>query len=281
MAAPTTPHGSFRYGNEHIRFAIRPQPDRKANRISIHVEPDGRVVVDAPAGASRDTVLAATRKRARWISQHLAAVRARVAHLLPREYVSGESLLYLGRRYWLKVRVTPDQAGSTRMRGACIEVSVPTSDPLQVRAQLDAWFRARARQVFMERMQVVAAPLRWVKELPAMRLQAMKVQWGSCSPAGRITLNPHLVKAPRECIDYVLLHELCHLRNHNHSPQFYKSLDAQMPRWRTTKERLDGMAEQLLPSDQESGPKTTIIDRCRETISGKALPSISSRCTIS
>ena len=263
MAAPTTPHGSFRYGNEHIRFAIRQQPDRKGNRISIHVEPDGRVVVDAPAGASRDTVLAATRKRARWISQHLAAVRTRLAYLLPREYVSGKSLLYLGRRYWLKVRVTPDQAGSTRMRGACIEVSVPTRDPLLVRAQLDAWLWARARQVFMERMQVIAAPLRWVKELPAMRLQAMKVQWGSCSPAGRITLNPHLVKAPRECIDYVLLHELCHLRHHNHSPQFYKSLDGQMPRWRATKERLDGMAEQLLPSDQESGPKTTIIDRCR------------------
>ncbi len=75
----------------------------------------------------------------------------------------------------------------------------------------------------------------------------MKVQWGSCSPAGRITLNPHLVKAPRECIDYVLLHELCHLRHHNHSPQFYRSLDRHMPRWRAIKERLDGMAEQVLP----------------------------------
>ena len=78
-------------------------------------------------------------------------------------------------------------------------------------------------------------------------MQDMKVQWGSCSPAGRITLNPHLVKAPRECIDYVLLHELCHLRHHNHSTRFYKALDANMPHWRAVKQRLDAMAEQLLP----------------------------------
>ena len=92
----------------------------------------------------------------------------------------------------------------------------------------------------------MAAPLRWVSQLPPVRIQVMTVQWGSCSPAGRITLNPHLVKAPRECIDYVLLHELCHLQHHNHSPNFYKALDRHMPRWRLVKSRLDKMAEQLL-----------------------------------
>lgn len=76
-----------------------------------------------------------------------------------------------------------------------------------------------------------------------MRLQLMTVQWGSCSPSGRITLNPLLVKAPRECIDYVLLHELCHLLHHNHSPKFYRTLDRHMPNWRAVKEKLDNMAE--------------------------------------
>jgi hypothetical protein len=76
----------------------------------------------------------------------------------------------------------------------------------------------------------------------------MTVQWGSCSPAGRITLNPWLVKAPRECIDYVLLHELSHLLHHNHSPKFYRALDRHMPAWRTVKARLDGMAEDVFRS---------------------------------
>ena len=79
-----------------------------------------------------------------------------------------------------------------------------------------------------------------------MRLQSMKVQWGSCSPAGRITLNRLLVKAPRECLDHVLLHELWHLHHHNHSPRFYRELDCHMPAWRPIKERLDEMAEQVL-----------------------------------
>lgn len=73
----------------------------------------------------------------------------------------------------------------------------------------------------------------------------MTVQWGSCSPSGRITLNPLLVKTPRECIDYVLLHELCHLLHHNHSPRFYRALDRHMPNWRAVKERLDEMAEDV------------------------------------
>ncbi|MEJ2632642.1 MAG: M48 family metallopeptidase [Acidihalobacter sp.] len=64
-----------------------------------------------------------------------------------------------------------------------------------------------------------------------MRLLAMKTQWGSCSPRGTLTMNPHLVKAPRECIDYVLLHELCHLAEHNHSDRFYRLMGQVMPRW--------------------------------------------------
>ena len=88
--------------------------------------------------------------------------------------------------------------------------------------------------------------LRWKHPPPPVRLQAMKVQWGSCSPAGRLTLNPWLVKAPRDCIDYVILHELCHLKEHNHSPRFYKLLDKHMPLWRERKERLDELAEVIL-----------------------------------
>ena len=79
-----------------------------------------------------------------------------------------------------------------------------------------------------------------------MRLQVMKTQWGSCSPTGKLTLNPWLVKAPRDCIDYVILHELCHLKEHNHSPRFFKLLDRHMPAWRQRKARLDELAEIIL-----------------------------------
>lgn len=235
----------LQYGDEVIRFGVRVQPQRTVQRIAIHVEPDGRVLVDAPAGASQAAVVAAVRKRSRWICEHVDAVRARLTHALPREYVSGESLMYLGRRYRLKVLVLADARADARMRGAFIEASVPDRSHDMVKAALAGWYRQRAREVFAQRLLAVAAPLRWVQTMPPMRLQFMTVQWGSCSPAGRITLNPLLVKAPRECIDYVLLHELCHLLHHNHSKQFYRTLDRQMPNWRMIKDRLDGMAEEM------------------------------------
>ena len=166
--------------------------------------------------------------------------------MLPREYVSGESLPYLGRRYRLKVTVQREVAAHARLRGGYLEVAAPQRDPALLRAVLETWFRGRATEVLTQRLAAVAAPLRWVRQLPPTRLQVMKVQWGRCSPAGRITLNPWLVKAPRECIDYVLLHELCHLQHHNHSLKFYNALDRHMPHWRAVKKRLDELAEQVL-----------------------------------
>lgn len=243
-----TEHASqhhFAYGDEVIAFSLRRQSSRIVTRVAIHVDPDARVLVDAPDTAPLADVLTAVKKRARWISQHVGAAKARLTHVLPREYVSGESLHYLGRRYRLKVIVNADATVEARMRGAFITVTAPEHAPTIIKSALDAWYRQRARELFADRLAAVAAPLRWVKQPPPMRLQFMTVQWGSCSPTGRITLNPLLVKAPRECIDYVLLHELCHLLHHNHSPEFYRTLGRHMPNWRVVKERLDNMAEEV------------------------------------
>lgn len=236
---------SIQYGDELICFSLRRQPSRTAQRLAIHVEPDGSVLVDASEVTSLEVVMSAVKKRVRWISQHVGAARERLHHVLPREYVSGEALHYLGRRYRLKVVVQAGVVPHARMRGGFIEVTVDEHRPVTIQKILDGWFRIRAREVFPIRLAAVAAPLGWIKHLPPTRLQFMKVQWGSCSPSGRITFNPMLVKAPRDCIDYVLLHELCHLLHHNHGPKFYKTLDRCMPGWRVIKERLDNMAEEI------------------------------------
>jgi hypothetical protein len=235
----------FRYGDELIPFTLRTQARRKSSRITIHVEPDGHVFVDAPEGTADEAVMAAMQRRAAWIS----SLRGRGASslLLPREYVSGESWHYLGRQYQLKVVVDGAAHAAVRIDGSHIALTVDRHDAPAVRAALEAWYRARAGEVLAARLDAVAATLPWVNAVPALHLQAMRRQWGSCSPAGRVTLNPHLVKAPRECIDYVVLHELCHLIEHNHSPRFFELLDARMPGWREVKRRLDGLAGRLMP----------------------------------
>lgn len=236
------------YGNQLVRYSVRRRPERKSSRVAIHVEPDGRVLVDAPERASDKQIRTAVSVRARWIHGHVTAIRRRLAQVLPREYVSGEALFYLGRRYRLKVTIDANKLPNVRLRGSYVEVTVNGQGPAAVRTALVAWYRRRAKAVLLSRLEDLVETLSWIRTPPPTRFQAMKVQWGSCSPAGRLTLNPHLVKAPRECVDYVLLHELCHLREHNHSRRFYRLLDVHMPRWQQRKKRLDALAESFLNS---------------------------------
>lgn len=127
-----------------------------------------------------------------------------------------------------------------------LEVTTRIRDAGKVRGLLSDWYKARAKETFARRLDAVLEQALWVETKPPLRTLTMQTQWGSCSPNGRITLNPHLVKAPRECIDYVILHELCHMAEHNHSERFYRLMGQVMPDWEKTKERLDGMASVIL-----------------------------------
>ena len=126
----------IRYGDQIIRFDLRVQADREVQRLSIHVEPDGRVLVDAPPGATHAAVLSAVRRRSRWISHLVEVALGRRTNLSPRQYVSGESLLYLGRRYRLKVVVQPDAREGASMRGSFVVVTVPDRSGDRVRKAL-------------------------------------------------------------------------------------------------------------------------------------------------
>lgn len=236
---------SFCYGEERIIFerVLRPQATSK---VLIKVHPDCRVVVSAPEDATSETVLYAVKQRGRWIYEQLREFRQQLEHVTLRKYISGESHYYLGKQYLLKVHVEPDQVQGVKLLRGKLEVSVRASDATRVKNLLIDWYKIRAREVFARRLDVLLEQALWVQERPPIRILTMQTQWGSCSPNGRITLNPHLVKAPRDCIDYVILHELCHIAEHNHSERFYRLLSQVMPSWEKTKERLDGLASRIL-----------------------------------
>lgn len=218
----------------------------KSRKLAIHVHQDGSVQVDAPPDIPLAEVKSAVSRRARWLCGHIDQAKQRRIHLLSREYVSGESHFYLGRRYVLKVRESRRDIPAVRLWRGQLQVVTPQCEADVVRPLLWDWYRHHAKDVFDRRLSAICNELRWVKEPPPWRLLTMKKQWGSCSPSGVLSLNPHLVKAPARCIDYVLLHELCHLKHHNHSASFYRLLSKQMPGWEAVKERLDDMAELLL-----------------------------------
>ena len=202
--------------------------------------------MEAPEATPGAAVARAVQKRARWVFTHVRAARQRFRHVHPRQYVSGEQALYLGRRYSLKVRRAARSDRSVKLRGGLLVVAAEDTRRSAVRTRLRAWYRYRAREYFAERIATVAASLPWRQPPPPFRLLDMKKRWGSCAAGGMVTLNPYLIKAPRECIDYVIAHELCHLREHNHSPAFFRLLGRAMPGWEAVKTRLDDMAEIIL-----------------------------------
>jgi predicted metal-dependent hydrolase len=248
------PHAASRlqlpYGDRRISCEVRRSYLRTKRSVAIHVEPDGRVLVDAPSDATAAAIRLAVCKRLAWIHRRLVAAETRRKFSAPREYVSGETILYLGRRYQLKV-VSVTDGNRVRLRGRYLEVRTSNRSPDTVRALQDHWFRERARELLPHRLALTTQSLHWLKAVPEVSIRQMRRQWGSCSPAGRITLNTSLIHVPGECIDYVLLHELCHLKAHNHGRAFYRLLDRHLPRWKQIKTRLDDMADRVLTSATE------------------------------
>lgn len=234
------------YGDEQIKYVVC-YVANKRKKVSIHVHPDGSVQVDAPENEDLSNIKNAVLKRARWIINHISQTNVQMESVLPREYISGESHMYLGRRYMLKVSPVKDKkdAGVKLLRGQ-LKVSTIDTSQAKVKALLWGWYRDHAKDYFSRRIKASVKEVSWIKEEPEWQLLVMRKQWGSCSPKGRLSLNPHLVKAPRECIEYVIYHELCHLQEHNHSKRFYTLLKELMPEWKSVKSKLDGMAEVLL-----------------------------------
>lgn len=202
--------------------------------------------MSSPEDANNDAVLSAVKKRGRWIYEQLRDFRKQLEFTTPRQYISGESHYYLGKQYLLKVIEAPEQVQGVKLLRGKLEVSVRTKSDDKIKELLTDWYKARAKETFAKRLDAMLEQALWVEERPPLRILTMQTQWGSCSPNGRITLNPHLVKAPRECIDYVILHELCHIAEHNHSDRFYRLMNQVMPGWEKTKERLDGLAQLII-----------------------------------
>lgn len=224
---------SITFGTAVVAYTVTFAP-RKT--LGITVRPDCSVEVKAPADTQLEDIRLHVHRRAAWICRQQRYFKSLGVHTPERRYVSGESHLYLGRQYMLRV-VESEHAG-VHYKGNILEIAC--RHKTDARALLCAWYRQRAEVKFRE----YAAPLisrfkRYGVQPSALLLKEMKTRWGSCTPSGRIYLNPRLVCAPRICIEYVITHELCHLVHKNHTKAFYGLLKQEMPRWEEWKTKLE------------------------------------------
>ncbi len=229
--------GCIKYGQHLIEFNI---VRRERSTLQISVDPDATVEVVAPIGASLDAICDKVRKRAAWVRRQQCYFIQFMPRTPERGYVSGETHLYLGRQYRLKV--VPHIQASVRMTRGFILVQSHNPDNAEItRTLVEAWYKERALIKFRERLEanLLRFPVPEAYRPKAMVVRQLSQRWGSMSPSSTLLLNRRLVEAPTDAIDYVVTHELCHVSEANHGQSFYNLLDRVMPDWKKRKNRLE------------------------------------------
>jgi predicted metal-dependent hydrolase len=162
--------------------------------------------------------------------------------------VDNKNYYFLGEPYQLTLLSESDAVQPVTLVNNELRVTManPTSELID--ALLSCWYKSHAQAQFTARCKILLPAIPWVNTIPTVRLRGMKSRWGSCSQDQEITLNYHLVKAPIECIDYVIVHELCHFLEMNHGPQFYRLLSSVLPDWKRRRKTLNAMTEHILPA---------------------------------
>jgi predicted metal-dependent hydrolase len=224
---------AIEFGSKTIYFHLE-YSDRKS--LGITVTPEMDVLVKAPLDTSVEIVKEKIRKKAPWIIKQQSFFLSFQPKTPLRKYVSGETHLYLGRQYRLQIQIGSEE--SVKLKGRFIEVTA--SEKSRAKDLLNNWYLQHARTKF----HTIALPLidkfKKYEVVPSsIVLREMPTRWGSCTPKGKIILNPELIKAPKACIEYVIIHELCHLIHHDHTQKFIDLQTKEMKDWEKWKIKLE------------------------------------------
>jgi len=226
---------TFEYGTHRYIYGLIRQ-DRKT--LSLTVEPCLDIILKVPEDADDERIEKFLRKKWMWLNKQLTFFEKYRRKYYQKEYVSGESFYYLGRQYKLVV-VNGDKNSVALSKGKLmITTSKDTADGKYNRTLLERWYKRRRHIVFAERYAEMLKSFDY-KFTPELTVRVMARRWGSYIKGERIILNPLLIQAPKEAIDYVITHELCHMKYKNHDAKFYLLLDTKFPGWRKTKEKLE------------------------------------------
>lgn len=233
----TTAQHSVLYGEHRIDFAI---VRRERTTLEIAVEPDATVVVAAPQDATLAVIEEKVRKRAAWIRRQQRYLVQFLPRTPDRQFIAGETHLYLGRQYRLKI--VPHVQATVKLVRGYIVVQTHRPERTEVTRDLvEQWYRERAHLKFAERLDVNLRrfPVPDDFRPKGLIVRQLRLRWGSMSPGGRLLLNRRLIQAPLDAIDYVITHELCHIAVPHHGPEFFDLLRAILPDWQKQKDRLE------------------------------------------
>jgi predicted metal-dependent hydrolase len=226
------------FGGHVIPFVL----ERKmVKNVNLHIKPDMTVMVSANDKVPLEFIMSFVKQKAAWILKNIRFfedVQTEVQS--EKEYVSGESFKYLGKQYRLRV----EESGTEDVkhdRGFIYLYVKDKQDHKRKKKLFEQWLRNRAEIIFNESLEKMYTLIqKYNVKKPKLMIRTMKARWGSClRDSHAVLLNFELIKAPKYCIDYVVLHELIHFLYKNHDQRFYGFLSALMPDWKQRKAILD------------------------------------------
>jgi predicted metal-dependent hydrolase len=225
------------YQLQNIEFRIVYSARRT---LGISVLPDSSVIVRAPYRASLKTISRIVQEKAEWIIKHREGYKHKENKKLNSSFISGEIQLFRGKESVL--HIIESKRPFVRFNTNTIEVGLDKTDDSQaIKKLLYKGYKAEASKIFPETLSMVLKTHENKMFKPTgLVIRSMKSRWGSCSKKGIITLSTELIKLSDIYIEYVIIHELCHLKHHNHGNNYYKLLSELFPDWKIIRKELRG-----------------------------------------
>ncbi|MBN2797292.1 MAG: M48 family metallopeptidase [Clostridia bacterium] len=222
------------YGTKVIKFDVT---YRKRKTIEIGVEPPDLVTVVAPEGIADDVLLKHVKLKAKWIVQKLYEIREIQTRHIDREYVNGESFLYLGRNYTLYIMDDDSlRKPITKLFQGKFIIYTPTRDQIKLKASMEDWYRQKTLEKVLER---VSYYQKYFEVKPsAIKVKEQKKRWASCTSKRELLFNWRCTMAPSWVLDYIVVHEMSHMLIMDHSKAFWSLVERIMPDYEKRREWL-------------------------------------------
>lgn len=225
---------STKYGEKTIEFEVS---YRNRRTLAIQVEPLEKILVISPVGLSEDYLKEKVRSKGKWIVNKLLEFKDMGYIPFKKEFVNGEAFLYSGRNYSLHILLNSNIIRpKVELSDSKILITSPSKDQEILKTALQKWYKKEASKLVMKRVDFYkpkfkAAP----KEI---KVKEQKRRWGSCTSKGNIYFNWRIIMAPSPVLDYIVVHEMSHLIQRNHSPGFWKLVEFIIPDYKDRKKWL-------------------------------------------
>ncbi len=210
---------------------------RKRKTISIKIQLSGIVTIISPKGVKKETLKEIVKSKSKWILEKLSELEKIDKRYMDRKYIDGDKFLYLGKEYTLNIIIDKTiKKPKIQITSDKLCIITPQKNKNFMKDALEKWYRLKCKENIegtVKRYKNIVG-----KDINNIRIKEQKKRWGSCSSKKNLNFNWRCVMAPQDVIDYIVVHELCHLVHMDHSERFWKLVERILPNYKEKKEWL-------------------------------------------